>query len=208
VKEAIAKLAKAIEDVDYRVANVRAGYVYVISNVGAFGEGMIKIGLTRRLDPTERVRELGDASVPFRYDTHALVFSDDAVGLEREMHAKLADHRVNWVNKRREFFYATPAEAKTHLLALSGDLLEYNEVPDAVEYRQSINAAEAAGERSVVAEHVPSRQHVESPIPDASSPVIRSLRVGCRVLADRAGARCPEARRGVVEPGAASRGPQ
>jgi hypothetical protein len=83
-REALAKIVTAIEDVDYRVANVRAGYVYVISNVGAFGERMIKIGLTRRLDPTERVRELGDASVPFRYDTHALVFSADAVGLERE----------------------------------------------------------------------------------------------------------------------------
>jgi len=147
-QEALAKIVKAIEDVDYRVANVRAGYVYVISNVGAFGEGMLKVGLTRRLDPTERVRELGDASVPFRYDIHALVFSDDAVGLEREMHARLADRRVNRVNKRREFFYATPREAKAHLLALSGDLLQYTEVPEAVEYRQSVNQAEAAGERT------------------------------------------------------------
>ena len=81
-RAALATIESAIESVDYRVANVRAGYVYVISNVGAFGEGMIKVGLTRRLDPTERVRELGDASVPFKYDTHALVFSDDAVGLD------------------------------------------------------------------------------------------------------------------------------
>ena len=103
--------------------------MYVISNVGAFGEGMIKIGLTRRLDPTERVRELGDASVPFRYDTHALVFSEDAVSLEAEMHSRLADRRVNRVNKRREFFYATPAEAKTHLIALAGDLLDTSKPP-------------------------------------------------------------------------------
>jgi Domain of unknown function (DUF4041)/Meiotically up-regulated gene 113 len=141
-QEALAKIKQAIEDVDYRVANVRAGYVYVISNVGAFGEGMIKVGLTRRLDPTERVRELGDASVPFKYDTHALVFSDDAVGLEAQMHARLVDRRVNRVNKRREFFYITPAEAKQHLLALAGDLLEYVEVPEAVEYRQSLNEAQ------------------------------------------------------------------
>jgi uncharacterized small protein (DUF1192 family) len=140
----LAQIKKAIEDVDYRVANVRAGYVYVISNVGAFGEGMIKIGLTRRLDPTERVRELGDASVPFRYDTHALVFSEDAVGLEAEMHSRLADRRVNRVNKRREFFYVTPSEAKTHLVALAGDLLEYVEAPEAVEYRQSLNEAQFA----------------------------------------------------------------
>ena len=153
--EALATIKKAIEDVDYRVANVRAGYVYVISNVGAFGEGMIKIGLTRRLDPTERVRELGDASVPFRYDTHALVFSQDAVGLEAQMHDRLADRRVNRVNKRREFFYITPSEAKAHLLALAGDLLEYTEVAEAVEYRQSVNEAQSAGEYTAVAAQLP-----------------------------------------------------
>lgn len=135
----LADIEKAIQDVDYRVANVRAGYVYVISNIGAFGEKMVKIGLTRRIDPTERVRELGDASVPFRYDTHALFFSDDAVGLEAKMHERLADRRVNWVNKRREFFYVTPAEAKTHLLDLAGELLEYVDAPEALEFRQSQN---------------------------------------------------------------------
>ncbi len=146
LREMLDQITKKIEDVDYRVANVRAGYVYVISNVGSFGEGMIKIGLTRRLDPTERVRELGDASVPFRYDTHALVFSDDAVGLEAKIHAKLASHRVNWVNKRREFFYITPAEAKEALLDLAGELVEYVEVPEALEYRQSLNEARFARE--------------------------------------------------------------
>jgi hypothetical protein len=153
--EALAAIKKAIEDVDYRVANVRAGYVYVISNVGAFGEGMIKIGLTRRLDPSERVRELGDASVPFRYDTHALVFSQDAVGLEAQMHNRLADRRVNRVNKRREFFYITPAEAKAHLLELAGDLLEYTDVAEAVEYRQSVNEAQSVGEYTAVAAQLP-----------------------------------------------------
>lgn len=113
--------------------------MYVISNLGAFGEGMVKVGLTRRLDPTERVRELGDASVPLKYDTHALVFSDNAVGLESELHAQLADRRVNRVNKRRKFFYATPAEVKAQLVELAGDLLEYTETAEAVEYRQSVN---------------------------------------------------------------------
>jgi hypothetical protein len=135
----LAAIQNAIEAVDYRVANVRAGYVYVISNLGAFGEGMVKVGLTRRLDPTERVRELGDASVPFKYDTHALVFSDNAVGLESDLHARMADRRVNRVNKRREFFYATPAEVKAQLVELAGDLLEYTETAEAVEYRQSAN---------------------------------------------------------------------
>ena len=77
---------KAIEDVDYRAANVRAGYVYVISNVGAFGERMVKVGMTRRLEPMDRIRELSDASVPFNFDVHALFFSEDAVGIEAEMH--------------------------------------------------------------------------------------------------------------------------
>ena len=145
----LATIKSNIEAVDYRVANIRAGYVYVISNLGAFGEGMVKIGLTRRLDPTERVRELGGASVPFKYDTHALVFSPDAVGLESELHARLADRRVNRVNKRREFFYATPADVKTLLLEFAGDLLEYVEEPDAVEYRLSQNEAEALAPSSL-----------------------------------------------------------
>jgi hypothetical protein len=140
-RETLAQIERAIQDVDYRVANVRAGYVYVISNLGAFGQRMIKVGLTRRIDPTERVRELGDASVPFRYDTHALFFSPDAVGLEAQLHARLADRRVNWVNKRREFFYATPEEAKRHLLDLAGELLEFTDEPEALEYRQSLNHA-------------------------------------------------------------------
>ena len=134
---------KAIADVDYRAANIRAGYVYVISNVGAFGERMVKIGLTRRLEPMDRVRELGDASVPFRFDVHALFFSKDAVGIEAAMHARLADRRVNRVNMRREFFYATPAEARDHLLELAGELLQFEELPEALEYHQSVGVGAA-----------------------------------------------------------------
>src|SRR4051794_22389241 len=101
---------------------------------------MVKIGMTRRLEPLDRVRELGDASVPFKFDVHALFFSDDAVGIEAAMHARLADRRVNRVNLRREFFYATPAEARGHLLELAGNLLQFEELPEAVEYHQSMNA--------------------------------------------------------------------
>ncbi|WP_229830241.1 DUF4041 domain-containing protein [Actinoplanes ianthinogenes] len=137
LRERLAEIDAAIQDVDYRAANVRAGYVYVISNLGAFGENMVKVGMTRRLDPMDRVRELGDASVPFGFDVHALFFSDDAAGIEAQMHARLADRRVNLVNQRREFFYATPAEAKRHLLELTGSLLQYEETPPALEYRQS-----------------------------------------------------------------------
>jgi hypothetical protein len=128
---------QAIEDVDYRAANVRAGYVYVISNLGSFGEGMIKVGMTRRLEPMDRIRELSDASVPFNFDIHALFFSDDAVGIEAEMHRRLAERRVNKVNLRREFFYATPVQALEHLKALTGEVLQFQEIAEAVEYRQS-----------------------------------------------------------------------
>src|SRR5699024_58668 len=82
------------------MANTRAGYVYVISNRGAFGPGIIKIGMTRRLNPTDRVRELGDASVPFYFDTHTMIFAKDAVGLERALHKHFADVRLNLINRR------------------------------------------------------------------------------------------------------------
>lgn len=147
------RIQRAIEDVDYRAANIRAGYVYVISNIGSFGEGVVKIGLTRRLDPEVRVRELGDASVPFRFDTHALLFSKDAVGIEASLHQRMAEQRVNRINSRREFFYATPGEVKAHLLDVAGELLSFEDTPEALEYRQSQNLAkeESAGQDSEIA---------------------------------------------------------
>ncbi|MGX1770377.1 DUF4041 domain-containing protein, partial [Dietzia sp. NPDC055343] len=131
------EIDEAIAANDFRAANIRAGYVYVISNVGAFGPGIVKIGMTRRLEPRDRVRELGDASVPFVYDTHALFFSEDAVSLENELHKKFADRRVNHVNQRREFFFASPSEVREALTEKVGGLLEFNEEPDALEYLQS-----------------------------------------------------------------------
>jgi len=145
----LADVDRAIEDIDYRAANVRAGYVYVISNIGSLGEQIVKVGMTRRLDPQDRVRELGDASVPFRYDVHALFFSNDAVGIETAMHQRLADRRVNRVNLRREFFYATPQEVKQHLKDLAGELLQFEELPEALEYRQSLVEARPLSEVAV-----------------------------------------------------------
>jgi hypothetical protein len=130
----LADIEKAIEDVDYRAANARAGYVCVISNLGSFGERMIKVGMTRRLEPLDRINELSDASVPFNFDVHALFFAEDAVGIETKMHQQLADRRVNRVNTRREFFYATPAEARERLMQLTGDLLQFDEAPEALEF--------------------------------------------------------------------------
>ena len=101
----IREIDSAADEIEKRAANTRAGWVYVISNIGAFGESVVKIGLTRRLDPTERVQELGGASVPFRFDIHGFLFSDDAVGLEADLHEAFADRRVNAVNVQREFFW-------------------------------------------------------------------------------------------------------
>lgn len=134
----LSEIDDSIKGVEEREANIRAGYVYIISNVGAFGDHMVKIGLTRRLDPLDRVRELGDASVPFRFDVHAIIFSNDAVSLETELHNRLSDLRVNQVNPRREFFYASPEQVREVLESLDGEyLLEYNEFPEALEWRES-----------------------------------------------------------------------
>ncbi|MFV8309322.1 DUF4041 domain-containing protein [Mycobacteroides chelonae] len=122
---------------DYRVTNIRAGHVYVISNVGSFGPEIVKIGMTRRLEPMERVRELGDASVPFGFDVHALFFADDAVGVERELHRRFANQRVNRINLRREYFYTTPADVKKALTEVAGHLLQFVEYPEAEQFRSS-----------------------------------------------------------------------
>jgi hypothetical protein len=147
-QELSAKLSEidaAIAHNDYRIANIRAGYVYVISNVGSFGPDIVKIGMSRRIDPMERVRELGGASVPFGFDVHALFFSDDAVGVEAELHRRFAGQRVNRVNTRREYFYATPSAVKTELAEVTGNLLEFNELADAEQYR--VSELMRAGER-------------------------------------------------------------
>lgn len=139
-EEELAEINDAIHGVEEREANIRAGYVYVISNFGSFGDNMVKIGMTRRLDPLDRVRELGDASVPFKYDVHALIFSDDAVSLETRLHQAFQERRVNMVNLRREFFYATPIEVRDVLTQADGSVLEFVEEPEADEWHQSENA--------------------------------------------------------------------
>ena len=127
-----------IKDLDYREANQKAGYVYVISNIGSFGPNVFKIGMTRRLDPQERVDELGDASVPFTFDVHAMIFSDDAPALEAALHRAFSDRKVNLVNHRREFFYATLEEIKEVVQKNYDKTVEFMDVPDAEQYRISV----------------------------------------------------------------------
>ena len=97
----------------------KSGYVYVISNVGSFGEDVVKIGLTRRLDPDDRVRELGDASVPFSFDTHAMIYSDEAPALEAALHRRFAERRINMTNFRKEFFRVTLTEVEQAVTELA-----------------------------------------------------------------------------------------
>lgn len=134
----LAELDKAIKDVDYRAANQKAGYVYVISNIGAFGEGVYKIGMTRRLDPMERIEELGDASVPFDFDTHAMIFTEDAPKLEAALHRAFENRRVNMVNARREFFRVSLDEIKNVIRQNYDKTVEFTDIPDAEQYRQTL----------------------------------------------------------------------
>lgn len=127
----------AIKDVDYREANRKAGYVYIISNIGAFGENVYKIGMTRRLDPQERVDELGDASVPFNFDVHALIFTDDAPKLEAALHSAFDSRKVNKINTRREFFEVSLEEIKAVVRNNFDKTVEWIDVAEAEQYRQS-----------------------------------------------------------------------
>lgn len=136
----LGQIDAAIEQNDFRAANIRAGYVYVISNRGAFGPDVVKIGLTRRLEPADRVHELGGASVPFRFDVHTIYFSEDAVSLETELHRHFAARALNQANPRKEFFFASPTEVREVLAEKVGALLEFREDAEATEYLQSVGA--------------------------------------------------------------------
>ncbi|MBS4931135.1 MAG: GIY-YIG nuclease family protein [Clostridiales bacterium] len=118
------------------LANGKAGNVYIISNLGAFGDNVFKIGMTRRLDPQERVNELGSASVPFKFDVHSFIFSNDAVSLENKLHTMLNDKRVNKVNTRKEFFRVTIDELE-ELVAKIEPTAEFNRSMIADEYYQT-----------------------------------------------------------------------
>ncbi len=124
--------------IDYREQNAKAGYVYVISNVGAFGEGIYKIGMTRRLEPMDRVDELGDASVPFWFDVHAMVFSENAPALEAKLHERFAAGRLNKVNGRKEFFRADLKEIEAIIRQNYDAVVEVVHEAPAEQYRESL----------------------------------------------------------------------
>lgn len=137
-QDKLSELDEIEEDIDYREGHATAGYVYIISNIGAFGEDVYKIGVTRRLEPLERIRELGSASVPFQFDVHALIFSEEAFALESELHNKFEKYKVNKINGRKEYFKVPFAEIKAVLDSHQELAIEVTEKADAFEYRQGL----------------------------------------------------------------------
>ncbi|WP_163582092.1 DUF4041 domain-containing protein [Gracilibacillus saliphilus] len=137
VTERMEELKQEQQQVDYREQNAKAGYVYIISNIGSFGEDVYKIGMTRRLEPNERVKELGDASVPFLYDIHAMIFSNDAPALEATLHREFEDKRLNLVNLRKEFFSVSLSEISEVVKAKHDKVVEFTKLAEAEEWRKS-----------------------------------------------------------------------
>ena len=138
IEAQLVELDKSMEDVDYRAANQKAGYVYVISNIGAFGENVYKIGMTRRLNPMDRIDELGSASVPFNFDVHAMIFTENAPALEAALHHAFDRKKINMVNTRREFFRVTLDEIEQVIKQNFDKTVEFVRIPPAEQYRQSI----------------------------------------------------------------------
>lgn len=131
------KARAKVERAQAMAEKTRSGYVYIISNIGSFGEGVVKIGLTRRLDPMDRVRELGDASVPFTFDTHAIIYSDDAPLLESGLHREFESGRINAMNYRKEFFRATLEEVEGAVKRLAPGAPFFKDI-EAQDYRETL----------------------------------------------------------------------
>ncbi len=129
-----------------RAQQTKSGHVYVISNIGSFGENVYKIGMTRRLEPLDRVKELGDASVPFRFDIHAMIFSDDAPALEHQLHQAFDAKRLNLMNSRKEFFNVELAEIESIVVSNHGEI-EFTQLAEAREYRETEALRIAESER-------------------------------------------------------------
>jgi len=143
LKDALDRKAKAIA----RAQLTKSGHVYILSNIGSFGDGIFKIGLTRRLDPYERVDELGSAAVPFRFDVHAIIYAEDAPALEHALHTEFAERRVNLVNPRREYFRVSLDEIRAAVDKYHG-LVSFVLTPEAEEWRktEAMRTATAGGQ--------------------------------------------------------------
>ena len=138
LEEKIKLLEKDKENILQREQNTRAGFVYIISNIGSFGENIYKIGMTRRLEPMDRVDELGSASVPFPFDVHAMIFSDDAPALETILHNTFRECQVNLVNPRKEFYNVSLDEIEKVVKENYNATVTFTQIAEAVQYRESV----------------------------------------------------------------------
>ena len=158
LKEAQEKKERALS----MAQQTKRGHVYVISNIGSFGENVYKIGMTRRLEPVDRVKELGDASVPFQFDIHAMIYSDEAPTLENELHKAFTNKKVNMLNYRKEFFNVTLDEIENKVKEIGLDA-EFSRFPEAMEYRETLAILEKINSQDtpktvdeIIAEEFPS----------------------------------------------------
>jgi len=138
LKQQLSAAAEAKERAISRAQITKSGHVYVISNIGSFGEGIYKIGMTRRLEPMDRVKELGDASVPFQFDVHAIIYSENAPELETTLHNKFNNRRVNLINTRKEYFNVTLEEIKSVVNEVHDSHIEFTIAAEAEEYRETL----------------------------------------------------------------------
>ncbi|TCG11955.1 GIY-YIG nuclease family protein [Mycoplasma todarodis] len=138
LKQKIAELNNEEEELQERLAQTGAGYVYIISNIGSFGEEVYKIGVTRRLEPEVRIRELSSASVPFPFDKHALIWSEQAFKLETALHKYFTNERVNKVNTRKEFFRTSLEDIKIATNKITDTSVKWIDEPEAIQYRLTL----------------------------------------------------------------------
>lgn len=143
VEQKIAELKNSLEDIENWASKITSGYVYVISNIGSFGENIYKIGVTRRYDPMERIEELSSASVPFGFDVHAMIFSDDAFKLETALHRYFADKKVNKVSRQKEFFRVSLDEIKEVVHKNFSGTAEFVDYAKAEQYRKTLEIEKA-----------------------------------------------------------------
>lgn len=145
LEEKLKLLEKDKENLLQREQNTRAGFVYIISNIGSFGENVYKIGMTRRLEPMDRVDELGSASVPFPFDVHAMIFSDDAPALETILHNTFREHQVNLVNPRKEFYNVSLDEIEKVVKENYNATVTFTQIAEAAQYRESVRLRQSEG---------------------------------------------------------------
>lgn len=144
LEEKLSLLEKDKENILQREQNTRAGFVYIISNIGSFGENVYKIGMTRRLEPMDRIKELSDASVPFPFDVHALIFSEDAPALENILHQTFKTHEINKVNPRKEFFKVSLDNIERVVKENHNATVHFIYTPEAFEYWESLRLSKEA----------------------------------------------------------------